>query len=57
MRRILEVMQKGKFSEQWEDPFEIKEALGNETYKLTNLSNKKGVPQTWDAMFLKKYFI
>ena len=28
MRRISEVMQKGKFSEQWEGPFEIREVLG-----------------------------
>ena len=28
MRRIPKVMQKGKFSEQWEGPFEIREVLG-----------------------------
>ena len=57
MRRISEVMQKGKFSEQWEGPYEIKEILGKETYKLINLSNGKDVPRTWNAMFLKKYYI
>ena len=57
MRRIPEVMQKGKFSEQWEGQFEIKEVLGKRTYKLTNLSNGKDVPRTWNAMFLKKYYV
>ena len=44
MRSILEVMQKGKFSERWEGPYEIKEVLGKGTYKLTNMSNGKDVP-------------
>ena len=57
MRRIPEVMQKGKFSEQWEGPFEIREVLGKGTYKLTNLSNEKDVPRTWNTMFLKKYYV
>ena len=57
MRRIPEVMQKGKFSEQWEGPYEIKEILAKGTYKLINLSNGKDVPRTWNAMFLKKYYI
>ena len=57
MRRILEVMQKGKFSEQWEGPYEIKDVLGKGTYKLTNLSNGKDIPRTWNATFLKKYYI
>ena len=57
MRRILEVMQKGKFSEQWEGPFEIREVLGKGTYKLTNLSNGKDVPRMWNAVFLKKYYV
>ena len=57
MRRILEVMQKGKFSEQWEGPYEIREVLGKGTYKLINLSNRKDIPRTWNAMFLKKYYI
>ena len=55
MRGILEVMQKGKFGEQWEGPFEIREVLGKGTCKLTNLSNGKDVPITWNDMFLKKY--
>ena len=41
MRRILEVMQKGKSIEQWEGPFEIRDVLGKGTYKLINLSNGK----------------
>ena len=57
MRRIPEVMQKGKFSEQWEGTFEIREVLGKGTYKLTNLSNGKDVPITWNTMFLKKYCV
>ena len=57
MRRIQEIMQKGKFSEQWEGRFEIKEVLGNGTYKLINLSNGKEAPRTRNAMFLKKYYI
>ena len=57
MRRILEVMQKEKFSEQWEGLCEIKEVIGKGTYKLTNLSNGKDVPRTWNAMFLKKYYV
>ena len=44
MRRIPEVMQKGKFSEQWEGPYEIKEVLGKGMYRLVNLSNGKDVP-------------
>ena len=57
MKRIPKIMRKEKFSEQWESPFEIKEVLGKETYKLTNLSNMKEVDRTWNAMFLKKYYI
>ena len=57
MRRIPEVMQKGKFSQQWEGPYEVREVLGKGTYRLTNLSNGKDVPRTWNAMFLKKYYI
>ena len=57
MRRILEVMQKGKFSGKWEGPYEVKEILGKGMYKLINLSNEKDVPRTWNAMFLKKYYI
>ena len=51
MSRILEVMQKGKFNDQWEGPYEVKEVLGKGTYKLTNLSNVKDVLITWNAMF------
>ena len=57
MIRIPKVMQKGKFSEQWDGPFKIKEILGKGTYKLTNLSNRKDVPRMWNAMFLKKYYV
>ena len=57
MRRIPELMQKGKFSEQWESPYEIKEVLGKGMYKLIKLSNEKDVPRAWNAMFLKKYYI
>ena len=57
MRRIPEVMQKGKFNEQWKGPYKIREVLGKGTYKLTNLSNEKDVPRTWSAIFLKKYYI
>ena len=57
MRRIPEVMQKGKFSEQWERPYEVREVLDKGTYRLTNLSNRNDVPRTWNAMFLKKYYI
>ena len=57
MRKIPEVIQKWKFSKQWEGPFEIKEVLGKETYKLTNLRNKKEVARTWNEIFLKKYYI
>ena len=57
MKRIMDVIQKGKFNEQWEGPFEIKEEMGKGTYKLINLSNMKEVPRMWNAMFLKKYYI
>ena len=57
LRRIPEVMHKGKFGEQWEGPFEIKEFLGKGTYRLTNVQNRKNVPRTWNAMYLRKYFL
>ena len=57
LRRIPEVVQKGKFEEQWEGPFELKVALGKGTYLLTNVQNQKDVPQTWNAMYLRKYFL
>ena len=57
LRRIPEVVQKGKFGEQWEGPFEIREALGKGTYRLTNVQNWKDVPRTWNAMYLRKYFL
>ena len=50
-------MQKGNFSEQREGPYEIKEVLGKGTYKLTNMSNGKEVPRTWNTMFLKTNII
>ena len=49
LQRIPEVVRKGKFGEQWEGPFEIREVLGKGTYKLTNVENRKEVPQTWNA--------
>ena len=57
MRRIPKVLQKGKFSEQWDGPYEVNEILGKRTYKLINLSNGKDVPGTWNAMISKKYYI
>lgn len=57
MRRIPEVVQKGKFGEHWEGPFEIKEILGKGTYKLINVQNGKDVPRTWNVMYLRKYFL
>ena len=47
-------MQKGKLSEQWDGPFEVREILGKGIYKLTNLSNEIDVPITWNAMFFKE---
>ena len=41
LQRIPEVVRKGKFGEQWEGPFEIREVLGKGTYKLTNVENRK----------------
>ena len=46
LQRIPEVIRKGKFGEQWEGPFEIKEVLGKGTYKLVNVHNRKDVPRT-----------
>ena len=57
MRRIPEVIQKGKFSEQWEGPYEVRKVLGEGTYKMTNLSNGKDVHRTRNAMFFKKYYV
>src|SRR5690606_19137255 len=50
LHRIPEVLQKGKFGEHWEVPFEIKEIFGKGTYRLTNVQNRKDVPRTWNAM-------
>ena len=57
LQRIPKVVQKVKFGEQWEGPFEITEILGKGTYRLTNVQNKKDVPRTWNAMYLRKYFL
>ena len=57
LRRILEVVQKGKFGEKWEGSFEVKEILGNETYRLMNIQNTKDVLRTWNVMYLRKYFL
>ena len=51
------MVQKGKFGEQWQGPFEVKEVLGKGTYQLTNVQNKKDVLRTWNAMYLRKYFL
>ena len=46
LRRIPEVVHKGKFDKQWEGPFEVKEILRKGTYWLINVQNRKDVPQT-----------
>ena len=55
MRRIPKVMQKGKFSKQWEGLHEIKEVL--RMYKLINLSNRKEGSRAWNAIFLIFFLI
>ena len=57
LHRIPEVLQKGKFGEHWDGPFEIKEICRKGTYRLTNVQNRKDVPRTWNAMYLRKYFL
>jgi len=44
-----------KFSPNWEGPFRINEAVGNDAYRLEHLSGAP-VPATWNASHLKFYY-
>nr|GEU74364.1 reverse transcriptase domain-containing protein [Tanacetum cinerariifolium] len=46
----------GKLGPKWEGPYEVTEALGKCTYKLTDLDGKQ-LPRTWNIRNLKKCYI
>ena len=50
LRRIPEVVQKGKFNEQWEGPFEVKEIIGKRDFLIDECIKQKG-----RAVYLKCY--
>jgi len=47
--------EEGQFSTNWEEPFWILQAAGNEAYLLEHLSGKPKL-RTWNASYLKFYF-
>ena len=46
-----------KLQPSWEGPFEIAEVVGNDTYRLKEIYGGKPVPRTWNALYLRKYYI
>ena len=40
-----------------EGPFEITEVVGNGAYRLREIHGEKPIPRTWNALYLRKYFI
>ena len=40
-----------------EGPFEIAEVIGNGVYRLKDIHGRKPVPRTWNAVYLRKYYI
>ena len=46
-----------KLQPNWESPFEIVEVVGNSAYRLKEIHGGKPVPQTWNALYMSKYYI
>ena len=55
MRRI--PIPQAKLQPNWEGPSEITEVVGNGAYRLKEIHNGKPIPRTWNALYLKKYYI
>ena len=45
----------GKFSENWDGPYQIHEDAGGGAYRLEKLSGEE-IPNTWNVSHLKLYF-
>ena len=46
-----------KLQPNWEGPFEVAEVVGNGAYKLKEIHGGKPIPRTWNALYLRKYYI
>ena len=46
-----------KLQPNWEGPFEIAEVVGNGAYRLKEIHGGKTIPRTWNALYLRKYYI
>lgn len=55
LRRI-PVAQK-KLYPSWEGPYQIAEVVGKGAYTLREIHSQKKIPRTWNAMYLKKYYM
>ena len=54
LRRI-EKQSDMKLATNWDGPFRVYESLGNEAYRLAELSGKE-IPPTWSAVKLRRYY-
>ncbi|XP_072064995.1 uncharacterized protein [Arachis hypogaea] len=45
----------GKLAANWEGPYRVKEVIGKGAYKLERL-NGKGIPRTWNADNLRRFY-
>ena len=46
-----------KLQPNWEGPFEIVEVVGNGAYRLREIHGGKPIPKTWNALYLRRYYI
>ena len=46
-----------KLQPNWEGPLEIAEVISNGAYRLKEIHGGKLVPRTWNALYLRKYYI
>ncbi|CAL1384199.1 unnamed protein product [Linum trigynum] len=45
----------GKFNPPWEGPYRVREVVGPNTVKLSDVSGRN-IPRTWNTMHLRRYF-
>ncbi|RDY02419.1 Tf2-9, partial [Mucuna pruriens] len=56
LRKVTMTAEKNKLTPRWEGPFRVAEKVGRGAYRLEHLEGR-GIPRTWNANSLRRYFI
>ncbi|RDX98498.1 Tf2-6, partial [Mucuna pruriens] len=55
LRKVTMTAEKNKLTPKWEGPFRVAEKVGRGAYRLEHLEGR-GIPRTWNANSLRRYF-